>query len=246
MQIISRDEERRREFDLTCRLKLTPGNISFPEKLLLKRLTIPQRIFRYSSIGLTAAAAVALLITVWVFLRPDRNPSGDITAAVPSPDTLVIGYSPAFYQSQAAYGKVENIRKSSSHSVPDPIKTDSAESGLQTRPTAETGTLREPVIVDKVEAAIPAETKLITRSQPNTIAAFNPGIMPPTFDPHGRRSNVDRFMARFFHEKLMKDKAAGDRPVGSYELAEAGIKGLNKLLRWEITLPSDTENKDRK
>jgi len=55
------------------------------------------------------------------------------------------------------------------------------------------------------------------------------------------RSNVELFLARLFHERIMKDKNAGTRPVESFEIAQAGITGLNKLFGWEIALQKNTD-----
>jgi len=61
------------------------------------------------------------------------------------------------------------------------------------------------------------------------------------------RSKAGQFIAKFFHEKIMKDTTAVNRPVESYEIAVAGITGLNKLLGWEMSLQKNAdENGDVK
>ncbi|HSL86673.1 MAG TPA: hypothetical protein VK861_07035, partial [Bacteroidales bacterium] len=54
------------------------------------------------------------------------------------------------------------------------------------------------------------------------------------------RSNVNRFFARVFHEKIMRDTTAGEKPVRAYDIAEAGIAGLNKLFGTEMALQRNT------
>ena len=89
-----------------------------------------------------------------------------------------------------------------------------------------------------LKMSIPENTVTAFRPEANTILAFDPGYIPPIID---YRSNVQIFLARFFHEKIMKDPNSGTRPVESYEIAQAGITGLNKLFGWEIALHKNTE-----
>jgi len=72
------------------------------------------------------------------------------------------------------------------------------------------------------------------KPSPQSLIDFNPGYLPPLVGDN--RSNVDRFLARIFHEKIMKDTIMPVRPVERYDLAHAGINGLNKLLGWEMAL----------
>ena len=71
-----------------------------------------------------------------------------------------------------------------------------------------------------------------------SIRIYDPAYIPPLIE---YRSNVQLFLARLFHEKIMKDTNSGTRPVESYEIAQAGIKGLNKLFGWEIALQKNTD-----
>ncbi len=50
------------------------------------------------------------------------------------------------------------------------------------------------------------------------------------------RSRLRRFIASTFRERILKDKEYNDTPLQPYEIAEAGIDGLNKLLGWEMAL----------
>jgi hypothetical protein len=72
----------------------------------------------------------------------------------------------------------------------------------------------------------------------NNLIPFEPGYLPLFED---ERSNVDRFIARLFHEKIMKDTISGYRPVRTYDIAVAGITGLNKLFGWEMAFNKNTD-----
>jgi len=58
--------------------------------------------------------------------------------------------------------------------------------------------------------------------------------MEPVYDDE--RSRLSRFIARTFREKILKEKKISDEPLKTYEVAEAGIDGLNKLLGWQMAL----------
>jgi hypothetical protein len=50
------------------------------------------------------------------------------------------------------------------------------------------------------------------------------------------RSKLSRFIAKNFREKILKENTSKDSPLKAYEIAEAGVTGLNKLLGWEMAL----------
>ncbi|HLN55662.1 MAG TPA: hypothetical protein VK207_06705, partial [Bacteroidales bacterium] len=88
----------------------------------------------------------------------------------------------------------------------------------------------QPVVSEKTEDNL---------LMPNT-AAF----IPPekTYeDIHDGRSNVGRFIARHFRSKILDEEVPSDAPLKGYEIAEAGIDGLNKLLGWEMALTERTD-----
>jgi hypothetical protein len=105
----------------------------------------------------------------------------------------------------------------SSYSQPDPIvrRSDSL--------YASTG---------RISVSFNAE--LIEEHLPNNLVALNQTIAAPLFDDG--RSKISRFIAKTFREKILKEKTAKDSPLKGYELAEAGVSGLNKLLGWEMAL----------
>lgn len=248
-EIIKKDEEKKKIFDLISKLKLKPGQVSFPRKSVVTRLTIPQRIVRIAIMGLSAAATLAVLILAYYLIRPmsERSIQDLIVSASPR-DTLLIGYTPEISAQKVSVKHKKRDKLTldfSGRPGETSIKANSATLvQAVTEPAVKTETLRDYVSVNTIKVSYPADLRVSSWGGSNTIVGYHPGIMPPTFDPYGRRSNVDRFIARFFHEIIMKDKAAGDRPVGTFELAEAGLKGLNKLLGWEMVLQQNPDSKD--
>ena len=68
----------------------------------------------------------------------------------------------------------------------------------------------------------------------NTLVALNTNANIP--EAEDERSKVGRFIAKTFREKLLKEKTPPDSPLKGYEIAEAGVTGLNKLFGWEMAL----------
>jgi hypothetical protein len=56
-----------------------------------------------------------------------------------------------------------------------------------------------------------------------------------------KQSNVGRFISRTFRGAFLKEKNSKDSPLKAYEIAEAGVTGLNKLLGWQMALNVDID-----
>ena len=50
------------------------------------------------------------------------------------------------------------------------------------------------------------------------------------------RNRLSKFIARVFREKILKEEPGSDAPVKPYEIAAAGIDGLNWLFGWDMSL----------
>ena len=79
-------------------------------------------------------------------------------------------------------------------------------------------------------------TVIVLKEEPlhNTLIASS-SIIPVQEEDDGR-SRLGKFIAKTFREKILKEKAAKDSPLKIYEIAEAGVSGLDKLLGWEMAL----------
>ena len=69
---------------------------------------------------------------------------------------------------------------------------------------------------------------------PNTLIALNTTAGVPEY--YDDRSKLRKLIAKTFREKIMKEKSPKDSPLRIYEIAEAGVTELNKLLGWEMAL----------
>lgn len=239
-ELVSADLEKKKAFELISRMKLAPPAIKFQHKKKLLRRTRAGKVVRLSVAMLSAAAVIAMIL----LLQPlktrstdDLNSAGNSISAVVNkeeiPGTIV--------KSEEASGEEASVQQTTiSRTVANGIVTNVTNSG------ADSITLRTVIHEIPVEK-IYFNGKIEMSGEYSTgILAASPVIIPPaTIQPvfNNDRSNVARFLARNFREKLMKEKTAGDSPLKSYEIAEAGISGLNRLLGWEMALTENTNER---
>jgi len=74
----------------------------------------------------------------------------------------------------------------------------------------------------------------------NKLIASNLKIKIP--DAEDERGKAGKFISKTFREKLLKEKTPPDTPLKGFEIAEAGVAGLNKLFGWQMAL--DMKNDD--
>ncbi len=228
-KITGENEDKRRLHDLFQLTRLKPPSIAFAGKGKLKRLTAGEKILRITLIGLSAAAAVILLILNPFPVPADKGQPDFIPARIAVYDTIVIDRPGKITVHKPAAGKSRQQKA-------DPPAATFKEEDLASD-MAVADLLPEPARISppsSMTVYIPEEMLAYQKPSPQSLIDFNPGYLPPLVGDN--RSNVDRFLARIFHEKIMKDTIMPVRPVERYDLAHAGINGLNKLLGWEMAL----------
>lgn len=242
--IVSLDESKRKNYELIKKLKLKPASVVFRGKNSVKKLTAGRRIFRYSLAGLSMAATLALLITLYLFIKPaggERLITGSVAA-----DTFLIeirtgisGVTDEVIAEKSSLLLADKIKMQKSESVAGKSFPDFKEEKINTESIDPV-----PVIIREIPPAL-----LAVRMPEIPVDGLHPGtFLLRQFNPSNaaiedqyQRSNVDRFLARVFHEVIMNDTISGDRPVKSYDLAIAGITGINKLFGWEMALDKKTD-----
>ncbi len=240
-EIIGRDEMKRKSFNRIQKLKLKPLPVSFAGKSSVKKLTTGQKIFRLSVIGLSAAATIAIIISIFLFTPDNNKREATQTAQNLTVDTLILVSRQGIVSIKA---EAKTADKSIKPAIKESIREISVSvasvplSELIDHETDSAFLFQREESPGMLKVAIRDNIITAFRPEANAIMAFDPGYIPPLIDS---RSNVQIFLARIFHEKIMKDNRSGTRPVESYEIAQAGIKGLNKLFGWEIALHKNTD-----
>ena len=236
-EIVNADPDKKKRFDLIQKTILAPATIRFKHKdHLLKRTTV-QNVIRLSTIGLSTAAAISIIIIVHSVIpgttslklnSSAHNLVSDSTLQRPSlvmADRIIRDSIPAPVQKKIK-NKSAIIHKEdiiiTNAGIKMPLSDDSLTRKIDT----------QEITVNKV----PAFTQVDLRQEvvSNKLVASNPTINIP--DVEDERSQVGKFISKTFREKFLKEKTPADTPLKGYEIAEAGVTGLNKLFGWQMAL----------
>jgi hypothetical protein len=237
IQNIDLNQENKKLFESVQKIRLVPQDHHFSHKNNLIKLTARERIFRFSAIGLSAAAAIALLILSYIFVPKFFSDAGVKNAQNISPDTNL--QEPIVVENKVYVVKPEEsvvserikiIKKQVPATSPDEMNNQPLAIVAADIPSFERSSP-----VNKI-SGIPelSKTEMILWTPENILVASNNNFTEPVYDED--RSRLSRFIARTFREKILKEKIPAETPLKSYEFAEAGIEGLNKLLGWEMAL----------
>jgi hypothetical protein len=234
-EILDSSADRRKTFDLFGKLRLVPSSAEYKNKKLLLRITPVQRVLRNSLIGLSMAAALALFIsisflTVRYFTDKSRNTASDF---------------PVFPSLEEKYFEIpagSAIRIY--HSVNLQIVKRTEPVNNYTAAITVSDTVVKAEVKESTEdlriSSIPITMICLTADEDRHLTGSSSLIpMKPFVNIHPEEvymSNVERFVAKVFREKILGEKVTKETPLKAYEIAEAGVEGLNKLLGWEMAL----------
>jgi hypothetical protein len=98
--------------------------------------------------------------------------------------------------------------------------------------TAESPAENPKIIVNRISA--PERLTIGNPVIPGTLISLDSRILVPEEDDG--RPRFGRLLAKAFRQKILKENTTKDSPLKAYEIAEAGVSGLNKLLGWEMAL----------
>jgi hypothetical protein len=244
-RIIEFDERNRKSFELYQQLKLKPISLTFAIKNKLKKQALPRKILRISLTGFSIAATIALVLSLFP-VRPGNNLIDlGLADSKEAKDTFLLKVHP-----DITLNEIEPATDPQKDYMPNRrYLPETSFSNLKLPP-------EEPEILKIADSVTFTTNKEAFSSIPpeiipeimvagdipfaNSLRELNTLWIPPLID---NRSNVEIFLAKFFHSKIMKDTDSGSRPVESIELAQAGITGLNKLFGWKIALLINTDEK---
>ena len=74
-------------------------------------------------------------------------------------------------------------------------------------------------------SSLPSNNRLVACNFPSVIT-----------EEEEDRSSIGRFIARNFREKLLREETPPDTPLKGFEIAAAGVAGINKIFGWEMEL----------
>lgn len=222
---------------------LIPPSVVYPHKASLRRKPAGTRVFALVAEALSAAAIIIILLTLFK----------------KGPDTITIKPAPVMTE-------VASESAGEEHETEIPVNVMAEQPGRMT--VSQAGTESDATVITNVAVApespivqpeaaeevrissgrtyraymaeLPAPVLSPALNAGNTLSLLTyKGELPAMGDPD-LRSNVEKFAARFFHEKIMNNEEAGDSPVTAVDLAEAGVRGFNRLLGTGMELVRNT------
>ena len=210
-EIINIYPDRKRTFDLIQKTILPLSDISHKHKSRLLRQTPLQNVIRLSAIGLSAAAAVTIIIILYSVIpgtaslkqiNTAHNFMPDSTIQRPSQIMAVVSKAHILPPApQRGYKKIPAMSKSP---LGD-LRVDYSGKAYKTA-SSNDSSLR---IIDKqmeavIKVPVNPEVDLRKGIVTNTLIASNPTINFPYVDDE--RSRVGKFISRTFREKILKEK----------------------------------------
>lgn len=238
-EIINNSEEKRRTFELIQKTKLAPVSGSYKFKNQLTRRTAKQNIFRLSVIVLSAAATVALLIISYLPIPQNLSEKSNKSSLNIMIDSNLLRLSKVEIQDKdKSESKTDKIKQKG---LPRVIRRDKESSVISQSPSVAAipnDSLQEKINIKEIQPGkvpVYAEINLKIRSAENILIKNSPRFTIPSYDDD--RSTLERYITKSFRNTILKEKRlTDDTPLKGYEIAEAGVTGLNKLLGWEMAL----------
>ncbi|MFH0841738.1 MAG: hypothetical protein V1903_03860 [Bacteroidota bacterium] len=236
---ISLNSGNRKLFDAIQKTKLQPKDYSFENKKGLLRETRAQKMSRLVVRSLSAAAAVTILMVTF-FSLARRQETGSEIIAVSRTDTFYINPGQAIIiKEELAFNVLPVNQIRADETLPEATIADE-----QIPVSAADDTISFPDInPDMFITAIPVLTYpgFTSERTINSLVSLNIDTREPAYyDPD--RGRIKRFIASNFRTKILKNKMYNDAPLHTYEIAEAGIEGLNNLLGWEMALVKTSDD----
>lgn len=247
-EIIEHDPEKARTHSLIQKTRLSPLDLRYVLKYQLIRRSVKQRVIRLSIIGLSAAATIGLVIISYL-VNPNsstndtrRDSMHSVSTKTPIVDTNGTHYVAATTTNNGGDGRFSVSTTSTPNDIRDgmyPVNATTPNDGRDGMHSVSTTTQSE--FGEEISRSFSHEKIIFQPNIDLNIKSLNNSLIVSTLRPSipsfdNERSNIGRFFARNFRQRLLKEKDSKDTPLKAYEIAEAGVSGLNKLLGWQMAL----------
>ena len=244
VQAVENDPEKKRIFEMIRKIKLSPPAVEFRHKIKLKKLTVAGKIIRISAIGLSAAASALLLISILNQTPSITKPV--ITAEVSATDSAgsereVPANKDSTAETPVSIGPGPDMavaeNRTTAVSEADTGEIILISSGQSSGDSSsESGRIRR---VDISSIEFRPEVTLAGASFAGSLAAINTPV--PYSGTDYEAPGFNDFIARIFREKILKSDNPAEGELKVYEIADAGINGLNKLLGLNMSLEENID-----
>ena len=242
-EAMAKDPEKRIRFELIGKLKLAPPALQYNFKHKLKKLTLTARIIRFSTVGVSAAASLLLIVSI---LNRQPAPGQDTIAQAPETENMSVQASEPGTEMIASQSEAEETRAETTVTndiiavLPD-VTPPEVRSVIPEG--SETGLKTESLIAVNADLSginyIP-EVKLYKNNFEPSLVAVNTSL--PSLLTEYEAPGINDFIARVFREKILKTDNPKNGELKAYEIADAGIIGLNKLFGLNMSLEENFDD----
>ena len=236
-ELCSAEADRKKVLTLISAARLKPPSVVFNGKKSLRKQTPFEKALRLGTVIAGLAATVALLIVTSVIAPKYFNQRDlkEMSASGSHPGT----------EENVILIKVGRVISVKGHtSSIKPTRTEKTNTFLEDRNKDEEDDKVFPEIrIAKTEAPALAERQEIIPSlKPELIRTLSAsGISESVPATDIGMNRVERFITRTLRKNILGAEENVEKPIEFFEIAEAGVEGMNKLLGWQMAL---NENSD--
>jgi hypothetical protein len=243
--IIEANPDKRKTLELIRRLKLISPDIEYNKKANLRKRTGSQKIIRLSVIGLSAAAGLAIMISLintFVTAKDKSVPlvsinSSTLSDKIPVPENQVSDIIKKEEKKEPIMPERISVQNTLIKNIPpekiflsdNTIASDSASIEKEI----------DRIYISKTD--FKQDVKLIENEFTGALVAMK--LTEISAAEISEKPGFNDFIARVFRERILKSKSPETGPLRVYEVADAGIVGLNKLLGWQMSLQKTRDDK---
>jgi hypothetical protein len=239
LQMVKTDPWKKKTLGLISKTRLAPVHTVYPNKNRLFKRTVLQSAARLSVMILSAAAVITLAFILYFTRTRDLPLKFDSTARATVHDSSQKVLPEMSIPEKEPVRKTEPpVKKTINRAASVQQALKMAVLNSENTETKDSSAARSEILIEKVSALPDVDLK---SEVPENLIAFNYSLTPEPVDED--RPKIGRFIAKTFREKFLRDKTPAESPLKGYEIAKAGVAGLNKLLGWEMALDErkDTE-----
>jgi hypothetical protein len=234
--IVNEDPERKKILELIDKTKLKAPAIKYNRKSGLRKVSTPQKVLRLSVIGLSAAAGLAIMISLFN-LSGKSNKELLPLVATNSPEKNIAAIASHKENKPEINPKGISVQNTLNTVVVAENKTASDKSA----PVEISPEKPDPGHINISKSEYIPEVTMVKNSFEGTLAALNIAVVSPT--EAIEKPGLNTIIARLFREKILKSREPETGSLKPYEIADAGILGLNKLLGWQMSLQKNLDDK---
>jgi len=221
------------------KIRLEADNTIYPEKSSLLKIPQSRRITGIILTALSIAASIAVMTGLYLIF--------DQQQAVSIDDSTLTAYSPEEESGQASQEKTPRLDLTDETPRHLSTRTD-----MQLAGTVKTSEImKDENTTGQKETWIPLshlpireEINLDNKQVPYLLAVIKPyDIVLPPESADTAQMSIREFLAYHFRKQILDEEDPGIEHLRAWEIANAGIKGVNSLLGWNMDLQTgETED----